>query len=265
MGCLLGAYRGIFIAAVGLALGATLSPGHEWRTYKPSLHSDVAKIQRAQVDRLLSRFCYAIEAPGKVFDYTCRTQITGSAFSDIIDAEVHPEAVVFGHFTGPGAEDAVISGNSAESHPYHWGGTLLLTRREKEWIPQWYKSGLITRSCVKAQRPDRREILVCEYEDGGMGHRVHELYAIDLLDRSRIMPLAQADSFESNGCTFQEQVLAPLHWQADRQRFSVELRTPSWDLLPGGACGAKPPKRPPTTLRLQFEVTDQGVRPLASR
>jgi len=34
-------------------------------------------------------------------------------------------------------------------------------------------------SCEKVALPDHREILLCEYEDGGMGHAFHYLYTVD--------------------------------------------------------------------------------------
>jgi hypothetical protein len=207
----------------------------------------------------LSLFCINL-ANTQRLGLTCKTQTLGSGFTDIIDNQFHPQGMIAGHFQGPHSEDAIVSGWSAESHPYHWGGTLLLSHRDGVWSPIWYKSGLITSFCEKAAQPDGREILLCEFEDGGMGHRYHTLYNVDSRRPSpETPPLVLADSF-SDGCVTQKQVMDPVLWAGDRRSFSVEIRTPAWELERSGACGSRPPKRPPSSLRWEFTMTDNGPR-----
>jgi hypothetical protein len=235
----------------------------EWRDYRPSVRSEVVKLQASAADSLLTNFCTVTERSER-FGYTCRTGSLGTKFADMTDRPFRPQGAVFGHFVGPYTTDAVVSGSSAESHPYHWGGTLLLTQRDKKWIPLWYKSGLITNSCAKASRPDGREILICEFEDGGMGHRYHSLYGVDLLRPSATTALGQADSFQSDFCSAQRQVMEALTWDTDYRSFSVVIQTPEWHRLPGGVCGPHPPKRPPLSVRLEFNITDEGIKPRIS-
>ncbi len=229
----------------------------EWRDYSPSLRSQVVKLQISSADSLLSDFCIATEQRER-FGYTCRTRWSGTGFADITSGVFHAQGVIFGHFLDAHTTDAAISGSSYESHPYHWGGTLLLTQRDKKWIPVWYKSGLITRSCEKASRPDGREILICEIEDGGMGHRYHSLYVVDLLRQPAARPLGH------DFCSAQRQIMEALTWDSDYRSFSVVIRTPEWYSLPQGVCGPHPPKRPPLSQRLEFHITEDGIRPRVS-
>ncbi len=232
----------------------------EWVSHSPSLKSQVRTMQMSQAQTLLGLLCINL-ANTQGFGLTCKTQTLGSGFTDIIDNQFHPEGVIAGHFQGPHSEDAIVSGWSAESHPYHWGGTLLLSHRNGVWSPIWYKSGLITSFCEKAAQPDGREILLCEFEDGGMGHRYHTLYTVDSRRPSlETPPLALADSF-SDGCVTQMQVMDPVGWALDRRSFSVEIRTSAWEFERSGACGSRPPERPPSSLRREFTMTDNGPRP----
>ena len=242
-----------------LILSAASLRGQEWSTYRPSLRSQVTLLARVEAESLLSDFCVSI-ADVKEFGLTCKTRPLGPAFDDIVDNEFHPKGVIFGHFLDSGVEGAAISGWSFESHPSHYGGTLLLTQDKGKWKPAWYKAGLITRSCERADRPDGRELLICEFEDGGMGHRYHALNAIDLRRPSADAPsLVVADSFESNFCVAQQQTMGPARWGTGRRTFSVLIRTPEWEKLPSGSCGPQPPKRPPSSVRMEFEVTNDGV------
>jgi hypothetical protein len=245
----------------GLLILSVAGLSQDWSTYKPSLKSQVSPLSHVEAEHLLGQVCESItEVPE--FGITCKTRPLGPAFVDIMDSRFFPKGVILGHFLAAGLESAAISGWSAETHPYHWGGTLLLTRDRGKWKPNWYKAGLITRSCEKAERPDGRDILICELEDGGMGSRYHELNAIDLrIPSSAAPPLVLADSFESNFCVAQQQTLGPVRWESDRRTFSVLIRTPQWDRLPDGNCGSHPPKRPPPSVRMAFEIANDGVRP----
>jgi hypothetical protein len=232
------------VAATSILVLCGAETRQEWVSYGPSLKSEVQIMQMSQAQTILSLFCINL-ANTQGFGLTCKTRTLGNGFTDIIDNQLHPQGMIAGHFQEPHSEDAIVSGWSAESHPYHWGGTLLLSRRDGVWSPIWYKSGLITSFCEKATQPDGREILLCEFEDGGMGHRYHTLYTVDSRRPSPgTPPLVLADSF-SDGCVKQKQVMEPVRWTGDRRSFSIEIRTPAWELEQSGACGSRPPKRPP--------------------
>jgi hypothetical protein len=192
---------------------------------------------------------------------SCSTRRLGPGFSDIVDHEFHPKGAIFGHFLGPESDDALIGGWSAETHPYRWGGTLLLSRRGGAWIPMWYRSALIIDSCEKIALPDRREMLLCEDEDSGMGHSLHYLYAVDLEHPSDLEHslLAKAETFRDD-CVSQKQVLKGFHWRPDRQGFSVVVDTIEWRRLSTGPYCGDYPKERPTSLRLAFAVASQGLR-----
>jgi len=243
-------------------LSAVLLKSQDWNVHTPSLQSQVARLGRVKAESLLSLVCVSI-VDTKDAGLTCKTRSLGPKFADISDHQFRPTGVILGHFLDAAGEDAVISGWSAETHPYHWGGTLLLTRDNGKWKPVWYKSGLITRSCEKAEQPDGRELLICEFEDAGMGDRYHTLFGVDLQRPSTAMALTQADTFESNTCWGQRQVMQPLTWDVDHRKFSVVVQTPEWQRLDDGACGPHPPKRPPRSASLEFKITDDGLKPTA--
>jgi hypothetical protein len=90
------------------------------------------------------------------------------------------DGVLFGHFLSPTSEDAVVSCFGCEGHPDLFGGSLLLTKQSGAWTPVWYKPGIITRHCRSIPLATGRQILFCEETDGGMGHRIHGLYVVDL-------------------------------------------------------------------------------------
>lgn len=251
---------GAFVLAQLLS-GEPLSPS-EWRYYSPILSSQIRTLGLAEAGTILSGFCEtpirAVEGVGR----TCTTRPLNSGLFGIVDRKFHPKGVIFGHFLGPLSDDAAVSGWSAETHPYRWGGTLLLSRRNGEWIPVWYRSALITDLCEKVMLADRREILLCEDEDSGMGHALHDLYTVDFEHPSDLAGslLTRADSFE-DPCARQKQVLKGFHWRADRQEFSVELATTDWERLSTEPyCASDPKGGRAASLRLRFAVTPQGLR-----
>jgi hypothetical protein len=89
------------------------------------------------------------------------------------------DGVIFGHFLSPTSKDAAINCLGCEGHANLFGGTLLLTNVAGEWKPVWYRAGVITRHCRRVPLATGRQILFCEETDGGMGHGLHGLYAID--------------------------------------------------------------------------------------
>ncbi len=195
---------------------------------------------------------------------SCTTRHLGPAFSHLVDYSYHPKGVIFGHFLGPESDDAAVSGWSAETHPYRWGGTLLLSRRGTAWIPVWYRSAIIIDTCERAALPDGREILLCEDEDGGMGHELHDLYVVDFEHPSdpRDSLLARADTYKDS-CFDQKQLLAGFHWNSDRHGFSVKVETTEWKrLLDEPSCNYL--KRPPPSVPLSFTVTSSGLSRVAS-
>ena len=137
----------------------------------------------------------------------------------------------------------------------------MLSKRGGAWVPIWYHSGLITDSCEKVVLPDHREVLLCEDEDSGMGHALHYLYTVDFQHPTDLehSVLAKADTFKDD-CTAQKQLLKGLHWRPDRKEFSVELDTPEWNRVSDEPYCAEYPKRRPSSVRLTFTVTPDGLR-----
>jgi len=250
----------VAFAVVQLAAGAPMNRG-EWRYFSPILSSQIRSLELGEANSILAGFCqtpvHAVQGVGP----SCTTRRLGSGFSDIVDRTFHSKGIIFGHFLAPDSDDAAVSGSSAEGHADRWGGSLLLSRRDGAWVPVWYRSSLIIDSCEKVALPDRREVLLCEDEDSGMGHALHYLYAVDFERPSDMKHslLARADSFEDQ-CLSQKQLLRGFRWRGDRQEFSVESDTTEWSRVSTAPYCADYPKRRPDLVRLTFAVTSQGLQ-----
>ncbi len=109
------------------------------------------------------------------------------------------DGIIFGHFLSPTSDDVAINCFACENHPSLWGGTLLLTKKSGEWVPVWYKAGVITRHCRRISLTTGRQILFCEETDGGMGHFEHVLYLVDFKTPKWVFDSAilQTDSYGS--------------------------------------------------------------------
>ena len=178
-----------------------------------------------------------------------------------MDAEFHPEGVIYGHFLSANSEDAVVSGWSGESHPYLWNGTLLLTRSKGTWKPLWYKSAVLTHSCGKAAMRSGREVLYCEAEDAGMGHLFHYVFWVDLTAPViwQQSLLTVADSYTSS-CVIRLQEVQRVTWDDGTRLLLIEVRTPQWRRISREVCAGdpRPMKRPPLKLTREFSLADSG-------
>ncbi|MBI4463309.1 MAG: hypothetical protein HY647_01270 [Acidobacteria bacterium] len=177
--------------------------------FRPTFESEVAVPQHETILPLLQAFCpegirIAEEKGQQIFgcgDFPDEIFSTGRQrrypWSDRVVWQA--DGIIFGHFLSPTSEDAAVSGFGAESHPYLWGGTLLLTRESGVWKPAWYKPGVITRRCRRVSLATGRQILLCEETDGGNGHSFHFLYTVDLLKPTRAWEstVLVADNYDS--------------------------------------------------------------------
>lgn len=241
---------------------------NEWRNVRPVIRSEVQRLELPEMQVLLRRFCPGGFRQIEKIGIECSTGNLGTAFRDIIDNQFHPLAVIYGHFLSDSSEDAVVSGWSAETHPSHWGGSLLLTKRHGNWIPVWYRSAIITHSCQKVATPSRREVLVCEDRDGGMGHQLHDVYSVDLLTPvdASVPPLAVADSVKSS-CVEHTQQIKSLHWAERNFTLSITVMTPVWRRTTPEPCAVDPGDgpRPPRERILVYRLADTGFRLLPPR
>jgi hypothetical protein len=243
-----------------LAAGGSLS-GSDWRHFSPILSSQVKTLESNEANNILANFCQSPIHDVRGIGPTCSTRKLGQGFSDITDYTFHPKGIIYGHFLGPESSDAAVSGWSAETHPYLWGGTLLLSRRGSSWLPVEYRSRVITDSCGRIALQDRREILLCETEDSGMGHALHYVYTVDFAHPADLEHslLAKADSFKDD-CIEQVQNFKVIRWSEDHSELSVEVDTTSWKRISGVPHCANYPSTWPATARLVFLVTPQGLR-----
>lgn len=250
-------------AAVMLTFAVGQLYCHEWHSIIPRVESEVNGLPLSDAQALLSEFCKSRIENKNGIGLTCSTRSLGPEFADIVDEAFHPQGVIRGHFLGTQSDDATVSGWSAETHPYLWGGTLLLTKRDGKWVPIWYKSAVITHSCHKIGLPNGREILLCEEEDGGMGHELHYLYSVDFthpLD-VRKTTLVTTDSFHYP-CNTLLQEISRVEWMQATHHLVVTVRTPEWQHSSSDSCAGDrtPAKRPPIVLTYTLQVTNAGFR-----
>ena len=100
--------------------------------------------------------------------------------------------VLFGHFLSSDSQDVILSSSRYEGHPLQWGGTMLMTRENGLWKPIWYRSGIITRHCMKLATFSGQEILVCDLGTAELGHTRHALYSIELRSDNPVQELLLA-------------------------------------------------------------------------
>lgn len=251
------------VTAVVLASCFHSADAREWSRVHPRITSQVQTLSRADAAALLAGFCTDEVRTVERIGLSCSTAPLGSGFADIVDATFHPEAVVYGHFLTPDTEDAAVSGWSAETHPYLWSGTLLLTKRDGRWKPLWYRSAVVIHSCRKVATPSGREILLCEAEDAGMGHLLHYIFSVDLTDPVDVRDslLAVVDSYTSS-CMIRKREIERVDWNERSRRLSIEIRTPQWRRISAEVCAGDPApvKRPLPSSTLEFALSDGGFR-----
>lgn len=249
------------VLLVMLAVSAELRP-RMGKYFSPLLKPETRPLTLLEANRVLAAFCRTAVHDVSAVGPTCETrQSLGPEFSDIVDHTFHPRGIMFGSFLAPDSDDVAVSGWSAETHPGRWGGSLLLTRRNGSWVPLWYRSALIIDSCEKVVLPSRRQILLCEDEDSGMGHSFHYLYSVDFGHPSdwEHSLLTKAESFRDD-CVYQKQLLRGLRWDTDRRVFSALLLTQEWKRLSDEPYCADYPWQAPKSVRLSFSVVKEGVR-----
>lgn len=111
-------------------------------------------------------------------------------------------------------------------------------------------------------------MLLCEDRDGGMGHQLHYLYAVDLLNSVdlRVSPLVVADSIKSS-CVEQTQQIKSLNWAERDFTLSITMITPVWRRTSREPCAVDPgdSPRPPRQQMLLYRLLDTGFRRLPLR
>lgn len=251
------------VAFLAVAFTVRSADAREWTRVRPRITSGVRALSGADATAVLSAFCGDSVRHVEDIGLTCSTRKLGRGFSDIVDAEFHPEGIIYGHFLSATSEDAVVSGWSAETHPYLWNGTLLLTKSNGKWKPLWYKSAVLTHSCGKAPMPSGREVLFCEAEDAGMGHVYHYVFWVDLTAPViwQQSLLSVANSYTSS-CVTRRQEVQRITWDDNDRVLVIEVHTPQWRRTSPHTCAGDPPpmKRPPATLTREFALTDNGFR-----
>jgi hypothetical protein len=112
------------------------------------------------------RTCPPFEGPAAVSDG--RIAVDGKDFFEL-------ELFISGHFTAANADQRLAVFNGCEPHSANRGGTLLAERTGDKFRSLRYLSGLHPQACQAYQRPDGRDLAVCEFSD------VHQSTSTDTL------------------------------------------------------------------------------------
>jgi hypothetical protein len=171
-------------------------------------------------------------------------------------------SVIYGHFLSPASEDAALSAEGHDSHASFFGGTLLLTKQNGNWQPVWYKASVISRYCRILAPRSGRDTLLCEFEDGGMGHSYHFLYTLDLTNPQDPVhaALLVADSYLLMCEDFQKQTIEAI--DIEPGAIDILLRGGSRRVLESEKddCGYSRPLSPPRERSYGARFTMDGDR-----
>jgi hypothetical protein len=211
-----------FLAAVFSSVGV-INAIEPYDRIKPKLKSEVEALNDTLGKELLKSDCQGDvrrDDVGPKVSFRC-----GDSVSTDGSGRFYAQGVIFGNFLSPKSQDALVSGWAGETHPSFWGGTLLLTKRQNSWVRVWYKSGIISRHCSKVQLKTGREILLCEEEEGGMGHTYHLLYSLDALAPTTPFerPLVVADSYNDMCVVVQSQSIEQIEVRTQLRKNQGDL------------------------------------------
>ncbi len=78
--------------------------------------------------------------------------------------------VIYGTFTQPDTQEALIDFSGCEPHVYSYGGSVLVQNVNQEWQMIYYAKGIRSTKCLKFKPQDSNFVLVCEIGDASMGN-----------------------------------------------------------------------------------------------
>jgi len=88
------------------------------------------------------------------------------------------EQIIYGSFTAPGIDEAVVDFHGCEAHVNNWGGSILLRRYEQSWSMVRYEPGVRSLSCLTFSQ-DGLDSLVCEHSYVNQGYLVNWLNQLE--------------------------------------------------------------------------------------
>lgn len=88
------------------------------------------------------------------------------------------EQIIYGSFTAPGLDEALVDLGDCEPHVNNWGGSILLRRSDQEWSMVQYEPGLRSLSCLTFSQ-DGLDSVVCEHSYINQGYLVNWLNQLE--------------------------------------------------------------------------------------
>lgn len=264
-----------------------LAPAQQWDTETPRLQWEGHELNVEEARILLGQLCptgVKQQEIGKEVSFSCVTPAVGGRSVVVPQRLVDPRNVTsaqksaaaqdiefqwfrgvhYGHFLSPNSDDAALNGWGGEGHPDFFGGTLLLTKKDGEWRPVWYKSGIISRYCRKLTLGSGRQILICEEQDAGMGHSYHVVYALDLTSPTDPMrgSLLVADSYLLMCRDQQKQSIRAIQFLASNRPAEISVLISSGrrrlSESETNACAENRQVRPPAEREYQVDFALDG-------
>ncbi len=140
------------------------------------------------------------------------------------------QAIHYGHFTAPDADQALVATLGCEPHSLNWGASLLFTSHDGKWRFNRYLRGVITDNCTTLQRSDGRTTLVCSRHEGHQSVIARMLYTIDLLrpkDSIEVAALTLTDTVPTCGFNYASATDTRIHplQKAEFRKISLDPGT----------------------------------------
>jgi hypothetical protein len=167
----------LLLASLLLSTAATAAP-------LPGAQHDPHKLSASELHLFLPAVCKG--AVTTKHDFTCTALVgyptDGAAFdarSSKASGEISLDAVAYGHFTGPNAQEAYVTYSGLESHAQNFGGGILLRGSDNGWKPiRWFAGGQMDH-CVSLPDPGPARML-CLTGYTGMGETDSSVWLVDL-------------------------------------------------------------------------------------
>lgn len=167
----------LLVASLLATAAATAAP-------LPGAEHDPHKLSAQELHLFLSAVCRG--AVAAKHDFACAALVgypaDGAAFdtsSNKASGEISLDAVAYGHFTAPNAQEAYVTYSGLEPHAYGFGGGILLRGADNGWkVVRWLPGGQMDH-CVSLPDPGPQRML-CLSGYTGMGETDSSVWLVDV-------------------------------------------------------------------------------------
>jgi hypothetical protein len=168
-------------------------------------------------------------------------------------------AALFGHFTAPSADEAVVSAVCGDSGLQ--GNTFLAQRRDGKWTALWRDAHMSIGMCAEIRYQDARTGLLCLESDSHRGERVEALFTVDFAQSERKRQNLIVDAVDTEHAGLRESkpfTESKIERVELDDLLSVRIRYAQ----PAGELRSKP-RSPAKTYQLKFKLQGTQFLPTA--